>query len=143
MVVDFEFGQYEIEPGEQADYEEEYQWVGEGEQEAGAKVAPVVGCGRDGCLECPCGVLTEKIQAESSKDDTAYDLYAKLMGVDKSGDETEAETGEETVDKVAERCAYTGKKSRPTAFAQSALYHEHTDRSHRGGNQSPDSYSSR
>ena len=47
------------------------------------------------------------------------------------GDETDAETAQQAIYKVAQRSSDTGAEGRPTAFGQRALDDEHTYRPHR------------
>lgn len=130
--MDAELRQNEIEPCEKSYYEEQYQRIRECEQEPGYNIFPHSGCmgGVLSLLKGAGGILSEKIDAENSKDDSTEHLKQESVGFDELGDEAKTKTGEKAIHQITQGSADTGEKSRPAPLAESTLNHQHPYRTH-------------
>ncbi len=73
MVIS-ELRQDEVEPGEEADYEEQYQGVGEGEQEACHEVFPETVGDILGLFQGYGGVFLEQVEGECQQHEASENL---------------------------------------------------------------------
>lgn len=125
------FGQNEVKPRKQADYKEQYQWIGNCEEKARNEVAPIALTVGSRGFERAGRIFAEQIKAESREHNAAEHLQGKLMALDDISNETETETGKQAIKQIAQRRTDSRKECRPATLAQSALNHEHTYRPHR------------
>ena len=92
-MINFIVGHYECELSEQPYYEEQNQRIGESQKKARNHIRPIIGRIGSCRLQCPSGVLTEKVSTESRQNGTANYLNDKLMAFQKISDKTKTKTG--------------------------------------------------
>ena len=129
------FGHDEVEAREKTDYKEEYQWIGDSEEETRDEISPIAAAVDLGGFQRARRILTKQKETERSENYAAENLKGKLMTLDDISNKAETEACEKTIKQVAQRRSDTCEKCRPSSLAECTLDNEHAYRTHRSRNQ--------